>query len=100
MYIHVYIYIYVYIHRERERERDSDREGVRERETAQGYKGTRVRVLTFRPRWSTRVAQQARNALRSGARSSSESSERGGGRETTPPSPTRSADLGQRWGSS
>ena len=43
MYIHIYIYIYIYTHTERERERDSDREGIRERETAQGYKGTRVR---------------------------------------------------------
>ena len=49
MYIHIYIYIVMYIHTERERERDSDREAVRERETAQGYKGTRVRdVLTLR----------------------------------------------------
>ena len=43
MYIHIYVYICIYTHTERERERDSDREGVRERETAQGYKGTRVR---------------------------------------------------------
>ena len=43
VYTYIYIHIHIYIHREREREKDSDREGVRERETAQGYKGTRVR---------------------------------------------------------